>query len=420
MKDVSTDHDETGARRRRTWARLAAAAGLLVGAAAFLHERDSAGAVATALEPATGRGGPGAAVSRDARRDTVTAPRRLVASYRIEPERVCVGQTALAQVRLRHGIDARVSIMGRSGERLALSFESPGLHRVPASVAAWDGGRQQLEAEVTVEECPGRPRVDVSHEFSTSRDDTVIFHVDRVEGLGEGLRYDWTVDGADTVTTEDGYLDWSVALRDQSGPTTSMLLSLVVTDETGRMASTSHSVSVVNPSWLLARGGTWRLPVQASHFPREDADGYVVPVTLRNVFARGDVRLDGARIDGLPCEDPDDRRSLWLGSDRALSATLVEEGATLEAEFRAPRTIDGVRLCTLEVTLLGSFDSGDPVEAAFVLETGIHPAFSEPATAAVARVGLHALVEAGLTRLDDEEMKLLLGRPRGDSDVLLR
>jgi hypothetical protein len=323
-------------------------------------------------------------------------------------------------VTLKPDVAARVSIGGRLGQRATLSFPDAGMHDLHVLAQGWEDGEERVVKRVRVRECRGRPRLHLSHDFATSEDDVVLFYVDGVEGLTGDVEFRWRVDESPELVTTEGRLRHSVALRDQNGPTTSVVATVEATDAVGNTAKARHAVTINNPLWLMSRSGELRLPVLAERFPRRHGQDFVSDLQVRNPLADTAVEVTGIDVEGKLCADADERRTRWIAAPAALSHSVVAPGQTLRAQITLPQQIGGAAVCTLDVTLVGTTADGRPVRSTFLLEGGIHADRSQPASATVTRMALRAFVEAGVDRVGDDEMKELLGDVRGGYEMLAR
>lgn len=379
--------------QRRTWLILAAVLLLLVGLAWWLWPGDdvprlpdgevaedspASDQAAAPPPPAAPPTGPLPTLrGRPSPRDGVTevVRRRLIAHIALDPPEPCAGADVLVHVQLLPEAEgAKILIAGQPGTPLVVRTPVEGVQTVPVVARDFRDAIDQRRVPVPVRACPDLRALTI--EVLPRPSDRVRLRV-AASPLGPGARYDWDFGdgtreaGAGTTAVHD------YAMRAQTGPASTFLVTVRGQDATGQTASGRATVALVNERYLASQSGTAQLAVQAERQVRRTETGVGVRVKLRNDRQTA-VRFVRVLVEPRRCADLQPMAALDLPAGEVLGTRTVAAGEEAFLGINLAQRL-GPDVCRVLVRLQGQDRAGMPVEAMFAVDLGT-PGTARPVT----------------------------------------
>lgn len=297
----------------------------------------------------------------------------LIASVKVDRERVCVGEPVEVSVELfPHAREARVAINATSGDKVVLNPRQLGRYPIIVFAHGWDGELDSRTEHIEVEDCSPLTRHDVSARPAPGEEDTFDFEIDRIEGLGEIEKVRWDFgDGSPVQETSELTARRSYWDRPQQGPHASYVVTVEVIDRAGLVARAKLHLSMINDAWVLARGGVLELPMRRVGLPWRAADGRVsVEVELRPIQLQDKVRLVGAQVIAHACDGEGERvTQRGLSAAQLLDVVQVEGSRATRATLSVPVGLSQGR-CRWAVELYGEQADGRALTARTSFDLG--------------------------------------------------
>lgn len=328
----------------------------------------------------------------------------LIEALVVDRERACVGESVAVEAILTEaGRAARVFVNGRPGSRQVVQPSEEGALEIVAVARGWSGEADYATVGLPVDDCPGRPRLHVVGATSASESDTVVFEVVATEGLGPRPRFRWTFEDGEVHSGPEQMITHSVAMRSQTGPTTSVVVEVEATDGSGRSAEALAAATVVNAQWFVAQAGGAEMVVRHDRFPEARAGMLTVDLEVRNIDLERDLAFEDVSVSAVPCRGV---RSLAARPGvGALDLVGVDADSQASGTLRLNPDRFGEDVCTWSVELVARYADGQPVTGRVILETGIAEGQGQPMAREHSMAAFRASLASGRSRVGQDEIR---------------
>lgn len=300
---------------------------------------------------------------------TVTKRKKpLIEAFEVTPERVCVDDEVLASVRLRADAQiAKVAIRGRPGARGVFRFTEPGTVALHAMADDWQDGMDAREVTIRVEECPPKPRLELS--WRQVGPGVFRFAARGVHMPEVPVAASWSFGDGGPASSAALEVVHSYALREQSRPQSSFLVTVTASGPDGSSYQAHAALYLANESDVTRRNGHAFLPVVASQFPTRRGEGWALPFQTRSLFdAPG--AFDRAHLMRLSCDTGEALDAVSAPASELLDHRALAAGGVESYQLQLPDRLIGSGVCAVELRLDGSA-ADEPFTAMLGLSLGV-------------------------------------------------
>ncbi len=278
---------------------------------------------------------------------------------------VCVGEDFEVKVTARdpdgRDKDLIYKVGTKVGNPVIYRYLAEGTHELVVTVRDF----KRIDTKtVTVKavRCAERPIAYLKAGLHPMRPEEGEFEVVKTEGLSGKCTYAWDFGDGSSKTTGVGYATHNYFAREQTRFHSTFIVSVTVSDGSGKSATAKASIDFPNTHWISAQMGAASVPMSYNRFPVKKGDSYVVDMNMKNIY-RERISFSEATVDYTPCDTSLPPESREYGAGALLSQTSLAPNETAGATLSIARSIMPRSTCNVTVKLRGSTQSGKQLTA---------------------------------------------------------
>lgn len=274
---------------------------------------------------------------------------------------ICVRQAVVASVigGADFDEDLAVFVAGERGSSAVVRAYVPGPFTVKAFAYDTRGRLHEASGTIEARDCPDAPRVELSQQFSSSREDAVTFNAQVIQGLEEPIDWEWSF-GDGTTRGGDAEELHSYRMRPQRDKTSTFVVTAKGTDHRGVTAKGHARVVLTNGEWILSQHGQWKQPVEFDRFAKIEDGELFSPVQIRNIRADQGMSLTNVVVKETGCGSSGEVREYELAPNDVLGVEEIGADEVVSLDLSLPDVQRGA--CRWTVSVEGTFDDGTPSE----------------------------------------------------------
>ncbi len=321
----------------------------------------------------------------------------------IEADRLeaCVGEDILVSVRpLVLGERLEIKIDGEMGNPAVVHIKEAGVRKIRVGASSGTTAKDYAELEVTGLPCEVPTALEVRHSFTRERPDEVVFEVVPKSFDPDGATYVWDFGDGTLAETPVARVVKGYALREQSGPESTFVVTVRAENRFGHRATRRLSLTLRNPSFLPGVEGAIRLAVDYDRFLREDF------VRIKNITQEAVALVE---IEALvrSCKGGEPRRQpLALARVVGEEAVAIGAGELWSKTLTLPFAELGDEPCSALLTIRGE-QGGRAVLAEFSFELSPSKKSAKVIDAELSQKVRAARELLGVSRVSVEELMQL-------------